>query len=132
MPTDVVGPSCGAHCVSFSAPDEDWMSIPASKSGLLSLGEDEAELPPSGVVAHAKSDSELMAMLAWAVAGIRLEWNPSPSARGWMIDSWVRRTVHSLVPPQCLSSRRFMSRFKSRGRHLLMPEAALLPTLLSL
>lgn len=47
--------------MSFSALGEDQMSIAASESGLLSSGvEDEAELPPLGVIAYAESDSELM------------------------------------------------------------------------
>lgn len=39
----------------------------------------DAEDSPSGVVAQSESDEELAAMLAWAAANIRLEWNPPPS-----------------------------------------------------
>lgn len=47
--------------MSFSALSEDQMSIAASECGILSSGvEEEAELRPSGVIAHAESDSELM------------------------------------------------------------------------
>ncbi|CAM4735062.1 unnamed protein product [Leuciscus chuanchicus] len=117
LPRDGVGPSRGAPCLSFGTPDEDQISIAASESGLLTSGEDdEAELPPSGVVAHTKSDSELTAILARAATGIRLEWNPPP--------------CH--VPPQYLFFQKCTRRFRSCGRHLLLPKAALLPPPLSL
>lgn len=40
--------------------------------------EDSAGIPPSGAVAQSKFDAELAAMLAWATANIRLEWNSLP------------------------------------------------------
>lgn len=59
------GPSRQAPCISFGTPDEDHLSITASRSGLLSSGENkEAELPSSGFGAHAESDPELTAMIS--------------------------------------------------------------------
>lgn len=64
------------------------MSIAPSGSGVLSSGEnEEAELLPSGVVAHVESDSELTSMLSQAVEGIGLNWNPPPCPKhSWFVD----------------------------------------------
>ncbi len=65
FPGDFAGPSHGAPSISFGAPSEDRMSIPASGE-VLTSSEDEGAvgLPPSGVVATAVLEPELMAMLA--------------------------------------------------------------------
>lgn len=86
-PGDGAGLFHGGPSVSFGTPDEDQMSIAALKSGLLSSEEkDEAELPPSGVIAHAESDSELTAMLALVAVGFGLQWNSPPCPEHSRVD----------------------------------------------
>ncbi len=86
FPGDFAGLSHGALSISFGAPSVDRMSIAALGDGLTS-SEDEGAvgLPPSGVVATAAPDPELMAMLARAAVSIRLEvtrpTSPEPSRR---------------------------------------------------
>lgn len=41
--------------------------------------EDSDELSPSGSTTKSESDSEVSAMLSWAVENIGLEWNPPPN-----------------------------------------------------
>ncbi len=76
FPGDFAGLSHGVPSISFGAPSVDRMSIAASGDGLTS-SEDEGVvgLPPSGVVATAATDPELMAMLARAAVSIGLEVN---------------------------------------------------------
>ncbi len=76
FPGDFAGLSHGVPSISFGAPSVDRMSIAASGDGRTS-SEDEGVvgLPPSGVVATAATDPELMAMLARAAVSIGLEVN---------------------------------------------------------
>ncbi len=105
FPGDFAGPSHGAPSISFGAPSVDRMSIAASGDGFTS-SEDEGAvgLPPSGVVATTAPDPELMAMFARAAVSIGLEVN------------------RALL--RCLSSRRCMRSWRSRGWPLSRPEAA--------
>ncbi len=112
FPGDFAGLSHGAPSISFGAPSVDRMSIAASGDGFTS-SEDEGAvgLPPSGVVATAAPDPELMAMLARAAVSIGLEVNrdrPVPSPRGWTIGFSERGAAHNRALPRCLSSRRCM------------------------
>ncbi len=64
FPGDFAGLSHGAASISFGAPPEVRMSIAASGDRFMySEKEGSAGLPPSGVVATAALDPELMAML---------------------------------------------------------------------
>ncbi len=89
FPGDFAGLSHGAPSISFGAPSVDRMSITASGDGFTS-SEDEGAvgLPPSGVVATASPDPELMAMLARAAVGIGLEVNRPPSPEPSRLDDW--------------------------------------------
>ncbi len=89
FPGDFAGPSHGAPSISFGAPSVDRMSIAASGDGFTS-SEDEGAvgLPPSGVVATAAPDPELMAMLARAAVSIGLEVNRPPSPEPSRLDNW--------------------------------------------
>lgn len=79
LPDDGMCPSHGGPSMSFGIPAEDQMSIASLESELLPSGdEDEPQLLPSGVIAYAKSDSEVTAMLIQAATGIGLGWNPLP------------------------------------------------------
>ncbi len=89
FPGDFAGLSHGAPSISFGAPSLDRMSIAASGDGFTS-SEDEGAvgLPPSGVVATAAPDPELMAMLARAAVSIGLEVNRPPSPEPSQLDDW--------------------------------------------
>ncbi len=89
FPGDFAGPSHGAPSISFGEPSVDRMSIAASGDGFTS-SEDEGAvgLPPSGVVATAAPDPELMAMLARAAVSIGLEVNRPPSPEPSQLDNW--------------------------------------------
>ncbi len=89
FPGDFAGPSHGAPSISFGAPSVDRMLIAASGDGFTS-SEDEGAvgLPPSGVVATAAPDPELMAMLARAAVSIGLEVNRPPSPEPLRLDNW--------------------------------------------
>ncbi len=78
-----------APSISFGAPSVDRMSIAASGDGFTS-SEDEGAvgLPPSGVVATAAPEPELMAMLAQAAVSIGLEVNRPPSPEPSRLDDW--------------------------------------------
>ncbi len=82
FPGDFAGPSHGAPSISFGAPSVDRMSIAASGDGFTS-SEDEGAvgLPPSGAVASAAPDPELMVMLAQAAVSIGLEVNRQTLSR---------------------------------------------------
>lgn len=83
----------------FGAQDEDLISIAASESGLLSTGEDEeAKLPPCGVVTHAESDLELTAMFSQAAMGIGIEWKPPPCPKRSLLDNWFLDTSSAILP----------------------------------
>ncbi len=107
FPGDFAEPSHGAPSISFGASSVDRMSIAASGDGFTS-SEDEGAvgLPPSGVVATAAPDPELMAMLARA--GWRSTDRPVPSPRGWTIGFSERGAAHNRTLLRCLSSRRCM------------------------
>ncbi len=94
LPGDFPGSSHGMASISFGAPPEASMSIAASGDGLTS-SEDEgsAGLPPSGVVATAAPDPELMAMLARAAASIGPP-SPEPSR----LDDWFLGAGHGSQP----------------------------------
>ncbi len=89
FPGDFAGLSHGAPSISFGAPSVDRMSIAESGDGFTS-SEDEGAvgLPPSGVVATAAPDPELMAMLARAAVSIGLEVNRPPSPEPSRLDDW--------------------------------------------
>ncbi len=89
FPGDFAGLSHGAPSISFGAPSVDRMSIAASGDGLTS-SEDEGAvgLPPSGVVATAAPDPELMTMLARAAVSIGLEVTRPPSPEPSRRDDW--------------------------------------------
>ncbi len=89
FPGDFAGLSHGAPSISFGAPSVDRMSIAASGDGFTS-SEDEGAvvLPPSGVVATAAPDPELMAMLARAAVSIGLEVNRPPSPEPSRLEDW--------------------------------------------
>ncbi len=89
FPGDFAGPSHGVPSISFAAPSVDRMSIAASGDGFTS-SEDEGAvgLPPSGVVATAALDPELMTMLARAALSIGLEVNRPPSPEPSRLDDW--------------------------------------------
>ncbi len=89
FPGDFAGLSHGAPSISFGAPSVDRMSIAASGDGFTS-SEDEGAvgLPPSGVVATAAPDPELMSMLARAAVSIGLEVNRPPSPEPSRLDDW--------------------------------------------
>ncbi len=98
------------------------MSIAASGDGFTSSEvEGAVRLPPSGVVATATSDPELMAMLAQAAVSIGLEVNRPPSPEPSRLDDWFLREGRGSQP--CLSSRRCMRSWRSRGWPLSRPEA---------
>ncbi len=89
LPGDFAGSSHGMASISFGAPPEDSMSIAASGDGLTSSEDEGAvRLTPSGVVATAAPDPELMAMLARAAASIGLEVNRPPSPEPSRLDDW--------------------------------------------
>ncbi len=89
FPSHFAGLSHGAPSISFGAPSVDRMSIATSGDGFTS-SEDEGAvgLPPSGVVATAVPDPELMAMLARAAVNIGLEVNRPPSPEPSRLDDW--------------------------------------------
>ncbi len=89
FPGDFAGLSHGAPSISFGAPSVDRMSIAASGDGFTS-SEDEGAvgLPPSGVVATAAPDPELMAMLVRVAVSIGLEVNRPPSPEPSWLDDW--------------------------------------------
>ncbi len=61
FPGDFAGPSHGAPSILFGAPSVNRMSITASGDGFMSSDDEgKAWLPPSGVVATAAPDPELM------------------------------------------------------------------------
>ncbi len=65
------------------------MSIAASGDGLTSSEDQGAVgLPPSGFVATAAPDPELMAMIARAAVSIGLEFNRPPSPKLSWLDDW--------------------------------------------
>ncbi len=123
FPGDFTGLSHGAPSISFGAPSVDRMSIAASGDGLKS-SEDEGAvgLPPSGVVATAAPDPELTAMLARAAMSIGLEVNRPPSPEPSLLDDWFLG-ADNRAQPRCLSSRRCMRSWRSRGWPLSWPEA---------
>ncbi len=84
------------------------MSIAASGDGFTS-SEDEGAvgLPPSGVVATAAPDP-------WA-SGWRSTDRPVLSPRGWTIGFSERGAAHNRALPRCLSSRRCIRSWRSRG-----------------
>ncbi len=103
FPDDFASPSHGAPSISFGAPSVDRMSIVASGDGFTS-SEDEGAvgLPPSGVVATAAPDPELMAMLAQVAVSIGLEVNrlPSPSRLDdWFLGAGSGSQSHSALVP---------------------------------
>ncbi len=75
------------------------MSIAASGDGFTS-SEDEGAvgLPPSGVVATATPDPELMAMLARAAVSIGLEVNRPPSPKPSRLDDWFLGAGRGCTP----------------------------------
>ncbi len=99
FPGDFAGLSRGAPSISFGAPSVDRMSIAASGDGFTS-SEDEGAvgLPPSGVVATAAPDPELMAMLARAAVSIGLEVNRPPSPKPSRLDDWFLGTGRGSQP----------------------------------
>ncbi len=99
FPGDFAGLSHGAPSISFGAPSVDRMSIAASGDGFTS-SEDEGAvgLPPSGVVATAAPDPELMAMLARAAVSIGLEVNRPPSPEPSRLDDWFLGAGHGSQP----------------------------------
>ncbi len=96
--SDRAGPS-----ISFGAPADDGVSIPASGDELGSGEDDSAALPPSGRVALPESDPELTAMLSRAAESIGLHYRRPPSPERSRLDDWFlgaqaeRRQPH-LVP----------------------------------
>ncbi len=99
FPGDFAGLFHGAPSISFGVPSVDRMSIAASGDGLTS-SEDEGAvgLPPSGVVATAAPDPELMAMLARAAVSIGLEVNRPPSPEPLRLDDWFLGAGRSSQP----------------------------------
>ncbi len=97
LPGDSAVPFYGVLSVSFGAPIEDQMSIAAS-----SEDEDLAGLPPSDVVATAKSDPELTAVLSRAAASIGLEACTPPSPEPSRRDDWFLGTSRGSRPRPAL------------------------------
>ncbi len=116
------GPSHGVPLVSFGAPRRS-MSIAASEGEPdLSGDDDSAPLPHSRRPAMPDSDTEKVAMLAWATemvtrGNIYRVLNP----RGWTIDfsRWL-----ALVLSRYISFRKCMMKSLGHGRHLSLPETA--------
>ncbi len=102
FPGEFAGLSYGAPSISFGPPSVDRMSIAASGDGLTS-SEDEGAvgLPPSGVVANAAPDPELMAMLARAAVSIGLEVNRPPSPEPSRLDDWFLGARLTTAPCPC-------------------------------
>ncbi len=123
LPLDRAGTSAeqGTPPVSFGAPPDNQMSIAASESSLsLSGDNDQAALPPSGVVALSKPHPEMTAMLSRAAENVGLVWNPPPRPDPSRLDEWVLS-----APLRCHSSRKCMRSSQVCGRHLLLPETNL-------
>ncbi len=99
FPDDFAGLSHGAPSISFGAPSVDRMSIAASGDG-FTFSEDEGAvgLPPSGVVATAAPDPELMAMLARAAVSIGLEVNRPHSPEPSRLDDWFLGAERGCTP----------------------------------
>ncbi len=121
FPGDFAGPSHGAPSISFGVPSVDRMSIAASGDGFMS-SEDEGAvgLPPLGVVATAAPDPELTAMLARA--GGQQTAQSRALAAGRLVSRSGARLTTALYS-RCLSSRRCMRSWRSRGWPLSRPEA---------
>ncbi len=82
---------------------EDQMLIAASEDRQLSSeDEDLAGLRPSGVVATAESDPELMAMLSWPVVSIGLKASTPPCPKPSRRDDWFLGTGRGSQPHPAL------------------------------
>ncbi len=91
----------------------------------LSGDDDSAPLPHSRQPVMPDSDTEMVAMLAWAAEKVtRGNIYRVPNPRGWTIDfsRWLVLVLRA--PPQYLSFRKCMMRSLGRGRHLSLPETA--------
>ncbi len=79
----------GTPHASFGTPSDVQMSNAASGGDpTLSVDDDLAALPPSGVVALSELDPEMMAMLSRAAENVGLVWTPPPSPDPSRLDEW--------------------------------------------
>ncbi|KAL0155801.1 hypothetical protein M9458_050064, partial [Cirrhinus mrigala] len=94
-------PLVGAGSVSFGAPEEDRMSIAASKEGFTPDEADESaeQPPPPAAAALSESEAELAAMLLRAAKSIDLEVPKAPSPERSRLDDWFLGSC-SDVPPR--------------------------------
>ncbi len=122
FPGDFAGLSHGAPSISFGAPSIDRMSIAALGEGLTSSEDEGAGGCPPRVLLppphRTQSWQPCLPGQPWA-SGWRSTDRPAPSSRGWTIGFSER----GAVVPRCLSYRRCMRSWRSRGWPLSRPEA---------